>query len=144
MKLDKALSVYLFLIGASAVQGGFNLITSNGSGMSVELLKHSPFTSFFWPGLILALIVGGTHLAAAISLWVKYKYAPEITAVSGFGMVIWIFTELNIIRQTHWLQTMYFGLGIITVVSALLLLRFTEKSYKSSINLDPLPRLRFR
>jgi hypothetical protein len=144
MRGNHFFSIYLFLIGISAVVGGYNLIMSNGSGMSVALLNNSPFTSYFWPGVILALVVGGTHLAAAVSLWTKFHYSPEVAAISGFGLLIWIFTELNIIGQSHWLQILYFGLGIITIITSILLIRFTEKPDTNPTSHDPRPRLLFR
>lgn len=126
MSITKIFSVYLLLIGLSAVVGGLNLLLNNGGGLPLELLANSPFTNYFWPGLILAIVVGGTHFLAAISLWIKHTYTQEVTAVAGLGLLIWIFTEVCMIGGTHWLQVLYFILGVVTVVISLVLLRCKE------------------
>lgn len=126
MSITKILSVYLLLIGLSAVGGGINLLLNNGGGLPVELLANTPFTNYFWPGIILLIVVGGTHFLAALSLWIKHTYTQEITAVAGFGLLIWIFTQVCMIGGTHWLQVLYFGLGLLTVVISLVLLRCKE------------------
>jgi hypothetical protein len=45
-----------------------------------------------------------------------------LSAVAGFGMLIWIFAELAIIRQYSWLQALYFGLGAMELIFVLALL----------------------
>jgi hypothetical protein len=45
-----------------------------------------------------------------------------LSAIAGFGMLIWIFVELAIIRQYSWLQAAYFivgGLELILVLAVL-------------------------
>jgi hypothetical protein len=60
---------------------------------------------------VLGAVVGGTQLAAAVMLLAKRRMALLLFAVAGFGMLIWIFVELAIIRQYSWLQAAYFSLG---------------------------------
>lgn len=126
MKLTRIFSALEFLIGISAVAGGIALITLNGLGMPVIWLDHSPFASYFWPGVILSLIVGGTYLLASILLWKKNKFTCEATATAGFGLLTWVFVELYIINEPHWLQIFYFGFGVLTLVVTLFLLKFSK------------------
>lgn len=121
----RALSVFLFCIGLSAVAGGYGLVFLNGLGMPVANLR-GVFNSFFAPGLILAFIVGGTHIAASILLWLKSRFAVETTALAGFGLLIWVFTELYIIRAGHWLQVLYFSFAVATLIATMLVLRFRK------------------
>lgn len=123
----RILSVFLFCIGLSAIAGGYGLIFLNGLGMPVTSL-HGVFSSFIIPGLILAFIVGGTHIAASILLWLKSKYAVEATAVAGFGLLVWIFTELYIIREGHWLHVLYFGFAVVTLIVTMLLLKLRKQT----------------
>lgn len=85
------------------------------------------FSSYIGPGLILALVVGGTHIAAGTLLWRQARFAMEATAVAGFGLLIWVFTELYIIRVGHWLQILYFGFAIATLLITMLLLKFQKQ-----------------
>jgi hypothetical protein len=113
----------LAIFGALSAFGGAVLgIAANGGGVPVEHLAGSPFTSYIVPSLILGVIVGGTQAAAALSLLVGHRKALFLSAVAGFGMLIWIFTELAIIRQYSWLQSAYFALGTLELVGVLALL----------------------
>lgn len=113
----------LALFGAlSAFLGSVLAMAVNGAGVPLEHLAGSPFTSYFVPGLILGIVVGGTQLAAAVTLLAKRNSALLLSAVAGFGMMIWIFVELAIIRQYSWLQTVYFALGGLELCLVLALL----------------------
>jgi hypothetical protein len=46
----------------------------------------------------------------------KRASALLLAAVAGFGMVIWIFVELVLMAEYSWLQSLYFGLGILELV----------------------------
>lgn len=112
-----------FLVGVSAVTGGIRLITTNGMGLPLSWLINTPFDSYFWPGVILASVVGGTYLLASITMWQQTKYYLEMSCIAGFGLLIWIFTELYLLPEHNPLQIIYFGIGIATIVLAILLLR---------------------
>lgn len=114
----------LLLIGLSAIAGGYKVITTNGMGMPVSLLKNSPFTSYFWPGMILLFVVGGTHMIGAFSIVKKHRFAPELAAIAGFGMTIWTFTEIYILNHAIFLQALYFGFGIVTLIGAYILSKY--------------------
>jgi hypothetical protein len=113
----------LTLFGAlSAAAGAVLAIAANGAGVPLEYLANSPFPSYAVPGVILGVVVGGTQLAAAIALLRKQRSALLLSAIAGFGMLIWIFVELAIIRQYSWLQAGYFALGAMELILVLALL----------------------
>ena len=113
----------LAVFGAlSSFAGSVLAIAFNGAGVPLEYLATSPFTSYFVPGLILGLVVGGTQLAAAITLITRRGSALLLSAVAGFCMLIWIFVELAVIKQYSWLQAAYFTLGGLELILALALL----------------------
>lgn len=124
--LFKTLVGLELFVGISAVFGGIGLITTNGLTMPFSFLEHSPFHSFVGPGIILAGIIGGTNILAAAFLLKKKRFALEASAVAGFGLLIWIFVQLYMIRQGHWLHSLYFGCGILILVLTMLLLRLTS------------------
>jgi len=119
---SRALVVLLFFGGLSALVGAGMAVVANGAGVPLEYLANSPFSSFLIPGLILGLVVGGTQLTAAISLLVKHRRAPLLSAIAGLGMLIWIFTELAIMGEYSPLQAAYSALGVVEVVLVLVLL----------------------
>jgi hypothetical protein len=106
----------------SALIGAVLAIAANGAGVPLEYLKNSPFSSYFVPGLILGVVVGGTQLAAAIALLAKRGIALLLSAIAGFGMLIWIFAELAMIQQFSWPQAAYFILGGLELFLVLALL----------------------
>jgi hypothetical protein len=113
----------LVVFGAlSAFLGAVLAIAANGAGVPLEYLANSPFSSYFVPGLVLGVIVGGTQLAAAIALLAKRHTALLLSAIAGFGMLIWIFVELAIMLQYSWLQAAYFILGGLELILVLALL----------------------
>ncbi len=63
----------------------------------------------------------GTQAAAAIALLTRRHWALLAAAVAGFAMLIWIFTEVAIIGY-FWLQSVYFGLGMLELILVLALL----------------------
>jgi hypothetical protein len=113
----------LEIFGAlSALSGAILALAFNGAGVSLALLDYSPFSSFAVPGLVLGVVVGGTQTAAVVALISRKRSALLLSAIAGFGMLIWIFTELAIIQQYSWLQAVYFAHGALELLLVLALL----------------------
>lgn len=119
---SRTLVVLLFFGGLSALVGAGMAIVADGAGVPPEYLANSPFSSFLIPGLILGLVVGGTQLAAATTVLMKHRRGLLLSAIAGFGMLIWIFAELAILGEYSPLQTAYFALGVVELVLVLVLL----------------------
>jgi hypothetical protein len=111
----------LIFDAVSSFVGAVLAIVFNGAGVPPELLAGTWFPSFLAPGLILGIIVGGTHSAAAFALLTRRRWALLAAAVAGFAMLIWIFAELAIIGYS-WLQSVYFGFGTLELILVLALL----------------------
>lgn len=109
----------------TAIIGGVGLI-NNGIGIPKVWLNNSPFSSFLIPGFVLLFVVGGTNLLALFSIWKRWFLSPELSAVAGFGILIWIFTQLYLIRQASFLQIFYFGIGVLILALSIILLRFSK------------------
>lgn len=118
--LHFALLIGLLFGSVSAFGGLVLLLTPSAGGLPIELLSGSPFSSFLFPGVILGLVVGGTQLLGAIGLLRSWHRSSELIAVAGFGMIIWIYAEIYIVKQVSWLQTVYFALGIAELILLLL------------------------
>lgn len=120
-KVSTVLVVLLMFGAVSAFCGAALGIVFNGAGVPLEHLAGTPFSSFVVPGLILGVVVGGTQLAAGVAVLQRSQWAALLAAVAGFGMMIWIYTELVLIGYS-WLQSVYFGLGIVELILVLALL----------------------
>ena len=113
---------YLTLVGVSlfhalsAVGGGIGMAVADGLSMPKSLLADSPFTTFLLPGLILAVVVGGTQTLAAVLLVQRRQSALLWSAVAGFGMVIWIIAEIGFIHALMWAQLIYVVSGLLQLV----------------------------
>lgn len=94
------------LVAFGALVSGFLLVlypSGKFLGMSVQLLSNSPFSNFLIPGIILVLINGVGQTFASILTFRKLRYAGFVGAIFGLGLIIWIFTQVNIIGGGHWL-----------------------------------------
>lgn len=118
-KLLIGVSLFIFI---SAIAGAVGLI-GGGINIPLSLIEGSVFSSYLIPGLVLGIVIGGTHLVAAFSVWKRRRFAADISAVAGFGLVIWIFVEMYIMEAAHWAHTLYFTCGIIMLALSFLLLR---------------------
>jgi hypothetical protein len=128
--LTKLSIILTLFVAFGAIPSGYGLITTNGLGMPQEWLINSPFKSFLIPGIILTFIVGGTQLAAAILMLKKHKYKIESTGIAGFGMIIWIFVQQYLIKQSSWLQVLYFFVGVTELIITILLFRLKAEHMK--------------
>jgi len=112
------LTVLTGAVGLTAVAGGLALLiaaltSTNGGGVTPDrsYLGGSPFTSYVVPGLVLAVIVGGTHILASILTGRGSQVGPFAAAVAGFGLLIWIFVQMMFIPFSP-LQAIYFLAGL--------------------------------
>jgi hypothetical protein len=103
----------------SALAGGVLLVVggftngSGGMGIPLSVLDGTPFDSFLWPGVILAVVVGGTQGLAVLLQLARDQWAPVAAAVAGFGLLIWMFAEVAMLPGFNVLQGIYFGTGVL-------------------------------
>jgi hypothetical protein len=115
--------IALEIFGAlSALIGAVLALALNGAGVPLAYLAHSRFSSYAVPGLVLGVVVGGTQIAAAVALIAHKRSALLLSAIAGFGMLIWIFVELAVIQHYSWLQAVYFVHGALELSLVLALL----------------------
>jgi hypothetical protein len=118
----RALLALLVFGALSAMIGAIMALMLNGAGVPLAYLGNSPFTSYAVPGLLLGVVIGGTQFAAAMALRARGRYSLLLSAIAGFGMQIWIVSELAIISHFSWLQAVYFGHGLLELLLVLALL----------------------
>lgn len=99
--------------------------------MPISVLEFSPFEDFLIPGLILGIVFGLGSLLTLWGLWSRPTLKFAITRFTGehwswsaalaigFGQIIWIITEVLMIRGVNVLHFIFGGLGIAIVLLTL-------------------------
>jgi hypothetical protein len=105
------LGALLLLLAVNAFGGGFYGL-SGAKDVPAAWLQGSPFDSYFIPGLILIIFVGGSALLAAVLIFLKHPFARK--AAMGCGIIVlgWILVQLIIIGYVSWLQPVIAIAGI--------------------------------
>jgi hypothetical protein len=138
----------LAFLGISAAFGGIVLVANPSGGligMPISLLRFSPFEDFLIPGLILGIVFGIGSFAAILALWFRPSWslasalthttgehwAWSVPLVIGLGQVIWIVTQMLMMRGVSVLHFLYGGLGVLIVFLTL------EPSLRKFFSLGP-------
>jgi hypothetical protein len=110
--------------GLEAVLEGFVGLTAFPSGLllaffahgsklvPLSLLEDSPFRTFLIPGLLLAFVVGGLNLLAAVLTISKSPWSSLASLFAGGSLVVFIVTESLLVKGHSPLQLLYFSLGL--------------------------------
>ena len=113
-----SLLVLQALIAVTAIAGGAALILSalNPQLATVlspptSYLEGSPFSSYLVPGLLLAIVVGGTQAVAFLLVIMRSDLGLLVAAAAAIGLLIWVFVQMMFIPFSF-LQALYFALGI--------------------------------
>jgi hypothetical protein len=87
-------------VALTAVGGGVALATGlEGERFPLEMLHGTPFTSYVVPGLLLALVVGGSATAASLATIRSPMLGGIASVAAGAIMVGWIGGEALILDQ---------------------------------------------
>lgn len=134
--LVTALGWVLGFVGVTALPSGVLMMAfPDGAlfGMPLSMLEFSPFETFFVPGALLFTFLGLLPLSAAWLLWTGRtpRWARSLeqasgrrvawlaAGASGVATVVWIVTQVVMIRGFHVLHAVYGALGLAIVGLAL-------------------------
>jgi hypothetical protein len=108
------LAIALFLAVGAIPAGLAFALRPDGSlvGMPLAVLAGTPFPDFRLPGLVLALAVGGSTLAASILLALGARRAADLAVVAGAITLGWIAVQLGLIGYVSPLQPLVAMLGL--------------------------------
>ncbi|HYP73887.1 MAG TPA: hypothetical protein VEP72_07310 [Microbacterium sp.] len=106
----------------SALIGAVGLTAFGGMGVPLRWLDGTPFTSYFWPGVILGVVVGGSQALVLFFLLGRYRLGGGASAAAGLIMMIWIFVEVGLMLVWSPLHGVFFVTGTVQVVLAVLAL----------------------
>lgn len=82
-------------------------------GLSTDMLYATPFKSYFIPGLILALVVGGCNLVALFLIMTDNSQSYKLCMLSGILLTGWIIMQMLFLQYYSWLQGLYLLTGIL-------------------------------
>lgn len=113
-----------FFVGVGALFGGIaGMLNPNDPlGIPADLLEGSPFSSFFIPSFILFTVIGLGHTFSGWTALKKSEYQGYISSVFSWALMIWIVVQCIIINSVDFLHVLYFFIGLIGAVLAMLLL----------------------
>lgn len=119
-------AVLLLFNGIGAIYGGGNLILHpDGSSidLSQEWLKHTPFSDYLIPGIVLFIANGLSSMFVLATLLLNHRNFHRLVLAQGVILVGWIVIQILLI------QTIYFLHGILGAVGlALIILGWLQKA----------------
>lgn len=107
----RILLVLLLFNGLGAFIGGIG-VTKDALPFPDVWLQGTPFHSYFVPGLILCVIVGGGQLAAALAILWRHSFARTVSLLAGFILTGWMIGELMLIGFRAPIQMWFLALGL--------------------------------
>lgn len=123
-------SLQLF-VGIGAIPAGLSMIlepSGNGVGISTEILINTPFNTFLIPGLFLFVVNGLCNISGSVLSFMKNNYLGGFGMILGSFLVLWIVVQVYLIGLIHFLQPLFFIIGIVEI---LLGYRFNVKRNKA-------------
>ncbi len=87
----KVIRIALFaieaVIGLSAIQGGIALLRGDFMNvLPVDWLAGTPFSDYTIPGLLLVIVIGGSGLLAAATVFIEREWAVLVSVLAGLMM----------------------------------------------------------
>jgi hypothetical protein len=120
-KLKTLLFILVSFAGLTATVSGLIIIgnPANGGAFNLpgHLLKDTPFKTFLVPGIALT-IVGGINLLAVFYNIQRHPNRYQWAMAGGIVITGWIIAQLVLIQTISWLQFIYLGVGLLTILTA--------------------------
>lgn len=129
------ISSLLLFNGIGALYGGWNLIQClDGSSlqMPISYLKHSPFTNYFIPGIILFVTNGLLSITIFILLIADIKNNSWWVILQGTILSGWILIQIVMLQTLNTLQLTMLTTGILLLIGGWKLKHIYLKESKRS------------
>ncbi len=118
LPVRSVLSGLLAFMVINAFGGGVDGV-SGAPGVPIEWLDGTPFRSYFVPGLVLLVIVGGSALGASVAVAVRARFARPAALGAGLVMLGWMVVQVLVLGYVSWLQPAVFVAAAAIVLLAL-------------------------
>lgn len=109
-----ALGILLLLVAINAFAGGYYGM-AGAKNIPMEWLKNSPFHNYFIPSLILFIVIGGSSLFAAVTVFRRDRFGRKASLLCGVIILIWLGVQIAIIGYVSWMQP-------VTAIAAVLII----------------------
>jgi hypothetical protein len=105
--LNFFLGAFLSIIALNAIGGGIYGMTG-AKGVPLQWLEGTPFRSYFFPSLLLFVMIGGSCSFAAIAVLRRQHIARKAASGSALLLLAWIIVQVLMIGYVSWLQPAIF------------------------------------
>lgn len=99
--------------------GGAWYAIGGAPDVPTEWLTGTPFRDYVVPGIILGAVVGGSQVAAAVTLRLRHPRAREVSLGAAVVLLTWIVTQLAMIGYVSVLQPIVLAWALVTGALAL-------------------------
>ncbi|KAA6460956.1 hypothetical protein DYQ86_11820 [Acidobacteria bacterium AB60] len=123
MKIARFVALFtLAFLGFSSLAGGIPLILDPSGAilyMPLSLLRHSPFSKFLIPGILLATCNGALSLLAFDAVQLRWSCRGNLVTLQGFVIAGWVTIEVLYLRVIAWPHWVYWATGASSSAAAL-------------------------
>jgi len=104
-------------VALTAIGGGIAMATGLDP-LPNEWLSGTPFEDFLLPGVLLAVVVGGSAAVATYGMVASPGAGALVSVVAGALLMGWIVVEVLLLNQPSWtwIEAFYAGVGLGMVV----------------------------
>jgi hypothetical protein len=103
-------------IALTAIGGGIAML-AGADQFPLAWLQGTPFSDYTIPALVLAVVVGGSSLIAAVTVFRGHKSGARAAMAAGLIMAGFIVVEVLILKQVPPgptpIEIFYFSLGVV-------------------------------
>jgi len=133
------LGIIQAFIGITSIAGGLRLV-SNPNGLPdfpIEWLINSPFSNYFFPGLVLLIIIGFGFVVSSTLNFLGKRFSSGMAALLGICLILYMIIEVWFVGLRNFLQPLYFILGVIVLIIGLNLFKSTNKLFGIEVESTP-------
>lgn len=127
--LRYTLGTLLAFLALNAFGGGYYAM-AGAEGVPVEWLQGSPFSDYFYPGVILFMVVGGGFLLASIAIFAGYKYDIYFSYAAIMIVAGWLIVQVAIIGYVSWMQPATAITAIVILLLTLAMHRYHRVAFR--------------
>lgn len=130
-QIKRFLFIFHLIVGVGGVFGGvIGIISPDGSavGMTTDVLRNGPFSSFLIPSVFLLIMLGIGNLIAAVTAKLDVPYHAYISGSLGVILCMWIIIQCYVMWAVAILHIIFFVIGLIQL-SLSITLAFKKKLF---------------
>lgn len=86
--------------------------------LPLSLLKDTPFKDYFIPGLLLTLLIGGSHFLAVYYNLIRHPRRYNYAIAAGFLLCVWMIAQISVFNGILWADVTMILIGIMIVLIA--------------------------